>query len=98
MPTAEAPCHSSTPCQHFTDPYRQGELKGGGAGMLAGGREKEEGGRGGGCSGMKASAMMLYRGKEDRYSRLDAHVFRLFYRLELDKQNKWMVIGLVNMF
>lgn len=56
--------------------------------MLAGGREKEEGG-GEGCPGMKASAMMLHRGKEDvnmRYSLLAADIFRLFHRLKLDKQ------------
>lgn len=36
-------CHSSTPCQHFTDSYRHwGAGRGGRAGMLAGGREKEE--------------------------------------------------------
>lgn len=53
MPIAEAPCNSSTPCQHFTDPYWQGELKGGGgrARMLAGGREKEGGGGDGGVLG-----------------------------------------------
>lgn len=49
MPITGAPSHSSTHCQHFTDPNGEGSNKGGGAGMLAGGREKEEG-EGGGTS------------------------------------------------
>lgn len=67
MPTAEALCHSqhTLPTFHRSIPAR-GTEGGGGAGMLAGAREKEVG-AGGGSSGMKASAMMLRRGKEYRY-------------------------------
>lgn len=56
--------------------------------MLAGGREKEEGG-GEGCPGMKASAMMLHRGKDDvkiRYYSFLTDIFRPFHILKLDKQ------------
>ncbi len=93
MSIAEAPCHCSTPCQHFTDPYRRGERNGGGAGMLAGGREKEEGG-GEGCSGMKASATMLHRGKDDVKIRYSSYrYFQTISHIEIRQVTGTSIVG-----
>lgn len=59
--------------------------------MLAGGREKEEGGGEGG-SGIKASAMMLHRGNEDvtiRYSLFWQQTF-----LEYFTENRQATMGM----
>lgn len=73
---------SSTPCQHFTDPYRQGELNGGGAGILAGGREKEEGagGLGEGVLGWKQVLWCCTEdNKIDRYSLFWLHTISDYF-------------------
>lgn len=91
MPIAESLCHNSTPCQHFTDSYRQWELEGGGGEgqECLQESEKRKMGGGEGCSGMKASAMMLHRGKRrcqnKTLSLLVTDIFRQFHRLKLDK-------------
>ena len=77
---AEASCHSSTPCQHFTDPYEQRGAKGG-RGRNACRRQRKGRGEGEGCSRMKASAMMLHRGKRRCQNERDSHLVKDVFRL-----------------